>query len=67
MNVLLFVTCFNYTFALCCSMWCVIVPLHQYDDDDDDAENCHPLAKTKLHSWQQRDMCALNNLLRVVM
>ena len=47
MNALLslFVNCFNYTFALYCSMRCVIVPLNQYDygdddDDDDGDDNC---------------------------
>jgi len=47
MNALLslFVNCFNYTFALYCSMRCVIVPLNQYDygdddDDDGDDDNC---------------------------
>jgi len=35
MNALLSVNCFNFTFALNCSMRCVIVPLNQYADDDD--------------------------------
>jgi len=37
-NALLFVNCFNDTFALYCLMRRVIVPLNQYDDDDDDDE-----------------------------